>query len=150
METKGKLVAGKPLRKRRVRPEDALQIQVVDFLRLAVKCPDRFWFCPNGGNLSTAQAGTFKRMGLTPGVHDLHFAWATGSQRQFPCFGTIELKAGKNTLTPQQEEFGADMLKLGHTWAEARSLEQVIATLKAWDFPLQAKLLPSGVIERVR
>lgn len=151
METKGKLISGKPLRKALDRAEQALQIEVADFLRLAVRKPDRWFWIPNGTHISNPRTrGLYQRMGLTAGVHDLCFLWATGAARQFPCAGFIELKAGKNTLTPEQEAFGADMLKLGHSWAEARTLEQVIAILKAWDFPLQAKLLPSGVIERVR
>lgn len=130
------------------RPEDILQIHVVEFLRLAVKRPDRFWFCPNGGNLSRAQAGTFKAMGLTPGVPDMHFMWASGAARQFPCYGVIELKAGKNTETADQVAFGKDAAALGHTYAVCRSIEEVERTLRAWSFPLHATMLGSGVIQR--
>lgn len=137
------------------RAEDALQILVCDFLRLAIKRPDRFWFCPNGGNLSKAQAGKFKRMGLTPGVGDLHFAWATGSRRQFPCYGVVELKAGKNRETADQIAFGADLVVLGHTYAACWTIEEVVATLIRWEVPLHASLGPqnivlSGVAARVK
>lgn len=128
------------------RPEDRLQMNVIEFCRLALKKPDRVWFCPNGGNLSKAQAGRFKAMGLSPGVHDLHFIWRSGSLGQFPNFGTIELKAGKNTLTGEQETFGRDMAAVGWPWAEARTVEDVERALRAWGVTLHATILPSGVI----
>ena len=125
-------------------------MSVVRFMTFAVRRPDRFWFCPNGGNLSKAQAGKFKAMGLTPGVSDLHFAWASGAQRQFPCFGVIELKAGKNTETKEQEVFGSDIAALGHTYAVCRSVEEVEQTLRGWGFPLHATVLASGVFQKVK
>ena len=104
------------------------------------------WFCPNGANLSKAQRGRFKAMGLTPGVHDLHVIWRTGSHGQFPMFGTIELKAGRNDLTTEQRAFGDDMKACGWEWAEVRSLEEFERTLRAWGVPLHATVLPSGVV----
>ena len=128
-----------------MRGEDSLQKAAVDFCRVAIKRPDRYWFVPNGANLSKAQAGKFKAMGLTPGVSDLHFAWATGSLRQFPCFGCIELKWGRNTETTEQEAFGADLAAIGHTYAVCRTVEEVERTLRGWGVPLHATVLPSGV-----
>jgi hypothetical protein len=129
------------------RLEDYLQKSVAEFLRLALKKPDRFWFCPNGGNLSKAQAGKFKAMGLTAGVPDLHFIWASGSRRQFPCYGTIELKAGKNDATAEQLAFQKDMTAIGWPHAECRTVEQVETTLRSWEVPLHATVLRSGVIK---
>lgn len=116
---------------------------IASWLRAAIIRPARFWFCPNGGNLSRAQAGQFKEMGLTAGVHDLHFMWRETDHAGFlgpPRFGTIELKAPnakKNALREGQVDFGADMDALGHPWAECRSLDEVLAVLKRWGFPLR-------------
>lgn len=128
------------------RGEDQIQRTAVDFCRIAIRRPDRFWFCPQGANLSKAQAGKFKAMGLTPGVSDLHFAWAMGSQRQFPCYGAVELKWGKNTETAEQRQFGADMLALGHGYKACWSIEEVVATLTEWGVQLHATLGPRGIV----
>ncbi len=113
------------------RPEQALQRLVVDFLRRAVIAPAMFWFCPNGGNLSQAQRGAFKAMGLTAGVADLHFIWPGG-------YGVIELKAGRGKLSTEQEGFRDAVLANGHRWAEARTLDEVVSRLKEWGFPLRS------------
>lgn len=131
------------------RSENDYQEKVALFLRLAIRRPDRWWFCPNGGNLSIAQAGRFKAMGLQPGVSDLHFAWAMGAQRQFPCYGVIELKHGKNTETADQIAFGKDMAALGHSYAchwSQEGVEAIERTLRGWEVPLHATILGSGVI----
>lgn len=126
--------------------ENGLQKSVIDFCRVAIRRPDRFWWVPNGNNLSKAQAGMSKAMGLTAGVSDLHFAWATGSQRQFPCFGTIELKWGKNTETAEQEAFGADLVALGHTYRACWTIDEVVSTLTEWGVPLHASLGHQGIV----
>lgn len=131
------------------RPEQVLQLAVADFLRVAVRRPDRWWWVPNGTHIPNGKTrGLYQRMGLTAGVSDLHFAWAFGSARQFPAYGVIELKAGKGVERVDQEKFGDDMTKLGHTYAVCRAVGEVEATLLGWDFPLRAKLLPTGVTLR--
>lgn len=119
-------------------PELDLQIQVADFLRIATIAPARWWFVPNGGNLSKAQSGRFKAAGLTPGVADLHFAWPLSGHA---LYGVIEMKAGRGVLTPDQQQFREDMAQIGHGWAECRSLEAVISTLTQWQFPLKRTAL---------
>jgi hypothetical protein len=141
----------KPAKARRPRktPELDLQTQVAGFLRVATIAPARWWFVPNGANMSRAQAGRFKAAGLTRGVADLHFAWPSSDLETgwsvgddvSPRFGTIEMKAGKGKLTPDQEAFRDDMRAMGHFWGEARSLEDVVDLLKAWGFPLRATVL---------
>ena len=50
------------------RPEQALQISVVNWLR--VVAPDLFFLhIPNGGRRSKAEAGIFKAMGLRPAFY---------------------------------------------------------------------------------
>lgn len=146
MERKG-FAAASPRRRRQTwAGEDGLQKSVIEFCQVAIKRPDRFWWVPQGNNLSKAQAGKSKAMGLTAGVSDLHFAWAIGAVRQFPCFGTIELKWGKNTETAEQAAFGGDLVKLGHSYRACWTIDEVVATLTEWGVPLHARLGPQGIV----
>lgn len=117
------------------RPEQDLQIQIADFLRLATISPARWWHVPNGVGMSKTQRGMRQKMGLTPGVHDLHFVWRDYDDE--PRFGTIELKAGRKPMTTEQKQFASDISACGHAWAECRTLEDVIVVLHQWDFPLR-------------
>ena len=116
------------------RPEQDLQIQIADFLRVATIPPAQWWHVPNGVGMSKTQRAMRQKMGLTPGVHDLHFVWC---DQEMPCFGTIELKAKAGRLTPDQEAFGVDLEGCGHEWAVCTSLEEVVDILTAWNFPLR-------------
>lgn len=126
-------------------PEADLQESVVAELRLRTIAPARFWFCPNGGNLSKAQSARFQRMGLTSGVSDLHFAWFTDAEvaGEVPTilrtarFGVIELKAGKGRTSDTQDDFLRDMHTLGHHAAVCKSASEVMGTLRRWGFPLR-------------
>lgn len=134
------------------RPEQTAQIGAVSWLRAATIAPARFWFVPNGvGAFSIKAAGVYKEMGLTSGVHDLHFIWQaeewTPGDDTGGRFGTIEMKAPKarkDATTTEQKQFGADMVALGHRWAEARSLDEVLDTLIAWGYPLRS---PSDTVK---
>jgi len=131
---------------RRATPEWDLQEQVVAELNLRTIKPARFWFCPNGGNLSITQRVRFKAMGLTPGVPDLHFAWSApetdysgGIPRTHlaPRYGVIELKAGKGKTSEAQNEFLQDMAIIGHRYAVCSRADDVFQTLRRWGFPLR-------------
>lgn len=140
---------GVKIKKPRKQMEGDFQVQLVNVLRLALLPPARVWFVPNGGNLSKAQRGRFKAMGLTAGVHDLHVIW----RRPFdeaqapaldaegngiaPCFGTLELKAGKGELTEGQEDFAKSMEACGHQWAEVRTITEALKTLAQWGVPMR-------------
>jgi hypothetical protein len=121
---------------RRKTPEADLQCAVVQELALRKAPASRFWFCPNGGNLSKAQATKFKKMGLTPGVPDLHFAWFHVQNNQ-PMFGVIELKAGRGKTSEDQNEFLTDMAIIGHLYAVCNRADDVMQTLRRWGYPLR-------------
>lgn len=90
------------------------------------------WFVPNGvGAFSIAAARKYKAMGLTSGVHDLHFIWPGRG------FGTIEMKSDDGGFREGQIAFGGDMAACGHRWDEARSLDEVLAVLTSWAVPLR-------------
>lgn len=111
-------------RRRPRHDEDNLQTHCVRWFRL--QYPNKIIFAiPNGGKRNAREAGRMKAQGVTAGVSDLfipepniafHGLW-------------IELKAGKNTLTPSQKEFIEQMKSRGYRTAVCRSLEQFIETV---------------------
>jgi hypothetical protein len=130
---------------KRASPEADLQSLVVHHLRVRTIKPARFWFVPNGGNLSRPQAAKFQRMGLTPGIPDLHFMWSeTDGSQDWAKMGFIELKAGKGTLSPWQKQFRDDAWANHHQWAECRSVDEVMKTLSEWGFPLRHAVMNGG------
>jgi len=126
---------GVKTRQKRSHGEDDLQIAIVELLSAIVIPPARFWAVPNGYGQVTAQQGArFRKMGLTAGVSDLHFAWKLLGRGAL--FGVIELKHGKNTATAEQLAFLKDMNSLGHYHALCWSLDEVVQTLKDWRYPM--------------
>jgi len=117
-------------------PEADLQCAVVEELRLRTIKPARFWFVPNGGNLSKAQAAKFQKMGLTSGVPDLHFVWRDRDDAM-PMYGVIEMKAGRGKTSEAQAEFLTDMAILGHRYAVCNRADDFFQTLRRWGFPLR-------------
>ena len=132
---------------RRLTPEWDLQEAVVAELRLRTVKPARFWFCPNGGNLTKMMRFRFQKMGLTSGVPDLHFVWSGPEQvigkdgepftSDVARYGVIELKAGKGKTSEAQNEFLQDMAILGHRYAVENRADDVMQTLRRWGFPLR-------------
>lgn len=133
------------------------QESLVAELRVLTIAPARFFFVPNGGNLSKAQRGRFKAMGLTAGVHDLHFAWRTDPPRvnlggltyngpwlgsYGAQYGTLELKAGRNTTSDEQDDFARDLHAMGHHTATVHAdqgVDHALEILRGWSFPLRTK-----------
>ena len=119
------------------RLEQDLQIGVVAWLRAVLIAPARVWHVPNNMGASAVQGGIYKAMGLTKGVHDLHFIWPT-----LPAggFGTIEMKppGGDGGLSADQVAFGGDMAACGHPWEVAESLDEVLDILTRWGVPLRS------------
>jgi hypothetical protein len=99
-----------------VKPEEALQVAVIDFLRLAMPASEGIYFhVPNGGKRSKIEAARFSRMGVLAGVPDLCFVLKGGR------VGFIELKAGKGKASEAQRMFRDAVLDLGGEWAAART-----------------------------
>lgn len=84
------------------------------------------YHCPNGGKRNPIEGRRFKERGVLSGVPDLHVF--VRSRLHF-----LELKFGKNDLTPEQREFFA--------WAQnhripcevARTQDQVMSILEEWN-----------------
>lgn len=115
------------------RPEQALQISVVQYLRVALPS-DVFWTAINPVPGKTrAAAGLSKAMGMRAGAPDLIFL----DRGRF--FG-IELKAGKGTVSDNQLECAEDIRSAGGYIHLCRSLPEVQGVLMAHGIKLKGKL----------
>jgi hypothetical protein len=96
-------------RKRPVQREEREQIALFDWARLqfmpaapdiqpGAKIADYLYAIPNGGRRNPREAARLKQAGLKPGVSDICLPVARGGYNGL----WIELKTGKNTLTPEQ------------------------------------------------
>lgn len=81
---------------------------------------------PNGGSRNKIEAAKLKGQGVLPGVWDIVCPVPV-----VPYAGLyIEMKAGRNTLTKDQERFGRYMAMLGHRcetcydWTQAKAVTQ--------------------------
>lgn len=122
-----------------MRPEDALQLEVVKLLRLAGLT---FTATANGAFLqgnAQQRAIRGKRMkehGVSNGVPDL-LIFDGFSYIEMPadilvwCCGlAIELKAGKNTATPDQAQWIADLRRHGWRAEVCNGMDKVLALLR--------------------
>ena len=76
----------------------------------------------NGVKLSKAQAGKAKAAGMLKGEWDIRLPVPRGGHTGL----IIEMKAGRNTLTSEQEDYGRDMAREGwcravcYSWTDAK------------------------------
>lgn len=118
---------------RRNAPEQVLHRATARYLDLTL-CPPAMWFHPpNGGNLSKAQSGIMKAMGLKPGIPDIVIL-ANGTAH------FIELKAANSYPTPVQREMHQRLRLGGFHVAIARDLETVERLLVEWKIVCQARI----------
>ncbi len=115
---------------KRAQPEREIQIKLVKELRK--HCPYVFFAVPNGGKRDIRVATKLKAEGVQPGVTDLVFCLPQGR------FAGLELKAGKNGLTPHQTEFKHRVQALQGWWKMANSYDEARVILETWG------CLPSG------
>ncbi len=128
------------------RPEQILQIQVVDWLRLAA--PDLLYFAvPNAIGVKNARriGGINKAMGVRAGVADLCFVLNFSYRNhKYPAHvAFIELKApgtGHHKPNDNQDVFRKDCQRSGAPYAICDSLAQVEGTLRGWGVKLRAKV----------
>ena len=109
-----------------IRPEEQLQRTITDWLWL-VRPRCMWWHTPNSGRRSKAEAGVFKALGVRAGVPDLLFVLPPAAR-----LCAIELKAGRGGLSEEQEQFEADILRMGGEFALCRYLGQVQEALAGW------------------
>ncbi len=107
------------------RPEQEIQIALVQHLRLRAP-KDCFWFhVPNQRKQSLYMGQLFKRLGVRAGVPDLCFV----HEGRF--FG-LELKAPGGRSTENQLLARADIDAAGGYSSEAVGLDRALGVLQAW------------------
>lgn len=107
--------------------EHAIQVALVQYLEYQCR-PDVYWFSiPNGGLRNIRVAQKMKAEGLKPGVADLCFMLPNGRA------AWLELKTKIGRLSDHQMGFKARCEALGHLWAMARSVDEAIPHLNAWN-----------------
>jgi hypothetical protein len=141
------------------RPEEALQIAAVAYLKSALPKP---WFpvhVPNGGFRTKVEAGKFQKMGVLPGMPDL---LVFGPERHHPqggCLATptsiiaIEFKAppkrlkggglskASPRLSPAQRARQADLGACGVPYLVIDDIADMIQSLRALGVPLRGRVL---------
>jgi hypothetical protein len=116
----------------RLKPEQKLQIQVAEFLDVALPI-DSAWTAINPVPAkSKAVAGLSKAMGLKAGFLDILILYRAGAY-------LIELKAKRGKLSDDQHGMTAQLISAGAKCAVARSLDEVIAILNGFGIPLRAR-----------
>jgi hypothetical protein len=119
---------------KRKRTEQATQIAVVRFLKLALPPEIPFTAVNPISAKSPVIASLSKAMGLTPGVLDLVF-WFNGTS------DLIEMKADGGTLSDDQKDFIAKLEKQRIRYGVARTIEDVESRLRFWGYPLRGAVM---------
>lgn len=116
------------------RPEQALQIQIVN--HLALMAPDVLAFhVPNGGKRDVREAMRFKAMGVVSGIPDLVCTWPVGR------IGFIELKAtAKDDSSDNQKAIQSRLRGMGFPVTVARSVEEALDALREWGAPIRGRI----------
>jgi hypothetical protein len=112
--------------------EDDLHLCVADFLRAALGSDVLWTTVPLGGGGRTRGA-LLKAMGALAGLPDLMFLF---DRRAF----FIELKTQDGELSGAQRETHARLKAGNYDVAVCRSVEEVVAQLRAWGIPMRGRI----------
>ena len=110
-----------PRRRIQNRPEEDIQVSIIDYLR-QVKLEQRgrcaVWHVPNEkGNLTRYEMVVRQRLGVRAGVADLILMLPDGRA------AAVEVKASGNRQTEQQRDFEVTCRTFGWSYRVVRSLE---------------------------
>lgn len=119
------------------RLEQRMQTEFVRMVRLL--SPGTFIFAiPNGGARSEIEGKILKGMGVVAGVADLcvildggRVGWLEAKEPP-----DIISKKSRGKLSTAQEAFRDHVQGRGHLWAEFRTVDEGLKTLRAWGVPL--------------
>ena len=89
---------------------------------------DMIYAIPNGGLRNVIVAGKMKREGVKAGIPDLHLPVARGEFHSL----YIEMKHGKNKLTPKQVERKAQLEREGNAVVVCYSCEEAIGVVSEY------------------
>lgn len=107
--------------------EHLIQRALIQYLTINARSEIFYFAIPNGGLRNIRVAQMMKAEGLRAGVADLCFMLPEGR-----C-AWLELKAAKGQLSDQQHGFKTRCRELGHFWAMARSVDEALPHLVAWN-----------------
>ena len=103
--------------------EHAFQLTVCEFMARAVR-PELHWTAiPNGGRRNLHVAVKLKREGVKRGTPDIFVMLPEGR------IAWLELKIKGGSLSIEQRAFRDVCKRLGHYWAVAKTLDEVISYL---------------------
>lgn len=126
---------GTKARRAPVRHEDPIHKSIVDLFQAVIDPAEVLWFhVPNGELRDKATAAKLKAMGVLPGVGDFGLSWVCPA-RHLLRIGWIEAKALRGPMSSDQETFRDRVTRLGHFYRVARSVEEALAILAAWEVP---------------
>lgn len=115
--------------------ESRTQCAIVAFLRRALPPSYRVISIPNGRFEAKPETiARLKREGLTPGVHDLLVLKNDGT------FASLEVKADKGKLSPDQAEWSDWLSEGGADQAVVRSLDEAIEAPVSFGVQLRARV----------
>lgn len=118
------------------RPEQALQIAVAAYLRLALNPPVLWSAFPSGGG-GKVRGAFLKAMGLAPGWPDLIVIAPRGLNTVV--IG-LELKAAKGRASPEQKLVRDAFHEAGAHYIVCKSIDDVSLALRAMGIPLSASV----------
>jgi len=117
----------------KLKPEQQLHKDVADYLAVALPIDCVFTSINPVSSKKPAAAGLSKALGMKSGIPDLLFIY-----KARPHF--IELKAKRGKISDDQHSMIAMLISAGAVCAIAKSVEDVIAILQAWNIPLRARI----------
>ena len=130
----------------RKNPEQRLQIQVANFLRLALRPPTVWTAFPAGGG-GKIRGAKLKRMGLKPGWPDLI---VLHPYELTTLVVGIELKAKKGRLSEAQAATCEALWAANARYVECRSLEEVDRCLRRAGVPMHARVVDASLSQQDR
>jgi hypothetical protein len=127
-------------RKRTIQPsEHTVQTRLLSILDYAART-DIYWFAiPNAGRRGFQTASRLKAEGMKAGVADLCFLFPVDEGAGGVAF--LEMKTIGGSLSVAQMGFRAICRRLGIRWETAKTLEEALDVMRAWDV-----LKPNAVI----
>lgn len=128
------------IKKPRAKPrhiEDALQVAVIQYLRVTLSPSVLFWHTPNGGKRNAREAGRLKAMGVLPGVPDIILTWNSFGR---PFIMGIELKSKDGRHTDNQKDIAQKLNAMGWYVVTARSIDEVQTYLTAAVAPMRGQV----------
>ena len=127
-----KLYTHPKAKKRMKRPEQLLQIGIMNFAQRVMRLEncERYilYHCPNGGGRSKAEASIFKAMGVLAGVADIVVHIKPNKVCEYPATLFIEMKAKGGDLTDNQIWFEDRVSAMGfkHYVLEAENQNEAL------------------------